>query len=168
MTRHRLLAVVAAGALPATSAGGSGFDDNDGGSTAQQSTGPANPPALIAPSGDAETKALAAARELASRLREEVELDAGIGVSAGSVVAGNIGDERRLEYTVIGDPVNEAARLTELAKEQPSRVLASGGTVADAAEEGRNWSLGEEVTVRGRSAPTRLASPAAPAPAPRR
>jgi adenylate cyclase len=42
-------------------------------------------------------------------------MDAGIGVSWGTAVAGNIGAAERFEYTVIGDPVNEAARLTELA-----------------------------------------------------
>ena len=62
----------------------------------------------------------------ATRLVAELpELDAGIGVSAGPAVAGNIGAEQRFEYTVIGDPVNEAARLCELAKRRPERVLAS-------------------------------------------
>jgi multiple sugar transport system substrate-binding protein len=58
MNRRRLLAAVAAGALLATSACGSGFDDSDSGGTAQQSTGPANLQVLIASSGDAETKAV--------------------------------------------------------------------------------------------------------------
>jgi len=40
----------------------------------------------------------------------------GVGVSAGRAIAGHIGAQARFEYTVIGDPVNEAARLTELAK----------------------------------------------------
>ncbi len=43
------------------------------------------------------------------------ECQAGIGVAAGQVVAGN-GAHERFEYTVIGEPVNEAARLCELAK----------------------------------------------------
>lgn len=72
---------------------------------------------------DAPTAALAAARELRFKLNDITGLDVGIGVSAGLAVAGNIGAAERFEYTVIGDPVNEASRLTELAKLRPSRVL---------------------------------------------
>lgn len=52
-------------------------------------------------------------------------VDFGIGVSAGPVFAGNIGAEHRYEYTVIGDPVNEAARLADLAKTSERRILCS-------------------------------------------
>ena len=76
---------------------------------------------------DAAAAALAAARELAERLPKEVDgLEAAIGVSAGEAVAGNIGEESRFEYTVIGDPVNEAARLTELAKEKDGHAARLG------------------------------------------
>ncbi|WP_433557239.1 adenylate/guanylate cyclase domain-containing protein [Pseudonocardia xinjiangensis] len=105
--------------------------------------------------------ALAAGRVLAARLAAELpEATAGIGVSAGDAVAGNVGDVRRYEYTVIGDPVNEAARLTELAKTVPGRVLATGAAVglADEAEAAR-WTLGDTTVLRGRGAPTRLATP---------
>ena len=77
------------------------------------------------------------------------------------MVAGNIGDERRFEYTVIGDPVNEAARLTELAKERPAMVLASGAILDRASkEEAERWHLDGNVTLRGRREPTELAEPA--------
>ena len=95
------------------------------------------------------------------RLRLELaSVDVGIGVSAGVAVAGNIGAEERFEYTVIGDPINEAARLCELAKQRPGRVLASEAAIQRAgAREPRHWSLGESVTLRGRAEPTRLATP---------
>jgi adenylate cyclase len=105
---------------------------------------------------------LAAARALAARLGLQVpEIDVGIGVSAGAAVAGNVGAEERFEYTIIGDPVNEAARLCELAKGAPGRVLASERALLAAGEqEAHRWRLGEPVTLRGRSGPTRLATPA--------
>ncbi|MDN5916005.1 MAG: adenylate/guanylate cyclase domain-containing protein [Pseudonocardia sp.] len=113
---------------------------------------------------DAPGTALGAARRLGERLaREMPEISAGVGVSAGDAVAGNIGDPRRFEYTVIGDPVNEAARLTELAKSVPGGVLAARQAVAAAGDsEARHWRAGEEVTLRGRDEPTGTASPVAP------
>ena len=66
---------------------------------------------------DASGAALAAARELHDELLPVIgDAEFGIGVSAGRAIAGHIGAQARFEYTVIGDPVNEAARLTELAK----------------------------------------------------
>ncbi|WP_102141982.1 adenylate/guanylate cyclase domain-containing protein [Mycobacterium hubeiense] len=108
-----------------------------------------------------EDEALAAARAIASRLEREVpECRAGIGVAAGQVVAGNVGAKERFEYTVIGEPVNEAARLCELAKSTPGGLVASSDTVAGATEsESRHWTLGETVTLRGLDEPTRLAVP---------
>ncbi len=110
---------------------------------------------------DAAACALAAARALRTRLESDLpQAEAGIGVSAGEVVAGHIGDETRHEYTVIGDPVNEAARLTELAKTTPGRVAASGRAVKAAGpEEAGHWELGKDVQLRGRSEPSRLATP---------
>jgi adenylate cyclase len=120
---------------------------------------------------DAGGRALSAARDLAARLAAEVpEVKAGVGVSAGPVVAGYIGAEQRFEYTVIGDPVNEAARLSDLAKGHPDGVLASSVVLETAApQEALRWQLGRSVTLRGRTTPTMLASPhhrALPAPEP--
>ncbi len=109
---------------------------------------------------DVATAALAAARQLRRELERATGVDLGIGVSAGMAVAGNIGAARRFEYTVIGDPVNEAARLTELAKNRDCRVLASErALLAATVEERQLWATCEEVTLRGRLEPTRLAMP---------
>jgi adenylate cyclase len=109
-----------------------------------------------------EDHALAAARAIADRLETEVpECPAGIGVTAGNAVAGNVGAKERFEYTVIGEPVHEAARLCELAKSEPGRLLASSDTVNAASDnEQARWALGKTVTLRGRDQPTQLASPA--------
>ena len=98
-----------------------------------------------------EREALAAARAIARRLEREVpECPARIGVAAGQVVAGNVGGKERFEYTVIGEPVNEAARLSELARSEPNRVLASTAAVDAAGErEQRFWRPRRPVRLRG-------------------
>ncbi|MGE2815935.1 adenylate/guanylate cyclase domain-containing protein [Mycobacterium heidelbergense] len=108
-----------------------------------------------------EDEALAASRAICKRLAGEMsDLDAGVGVAAGRVVAGNVGAQERFEYTVIGEPVNEAARLCELAKSHPGRLLATADTLRDASEkESARWSLGDTVTLRGHDNPVRLAAP---------
>ncbi|HWH30027.1 MAG TPA: adenylate/guanylate cyclase domain-containing protein [Mycobacteriales bacterium] len=109
---------------------------------------------------DAAACALACARVMAGRL-SPLPLDAAIGVSAGPVVAGHIGTEERFEYTVIGDPVNAAARLTDLAKKEPRRVLADAAVVAAAGPESAEWEECGQAVLRGRARPTGLSRPRA-------
>jgi adenylate cyclase len=121
---------------------------------------------------DHAARALRAARAMRSAVehlqRSDPDLDVGIGVSSGLAVAGNVGAEERYEYTVVGDPVNEAARLTEAAKSVPERVLASGGAVRCAGGEGASWRPVGVLTLRGRSLPTEAFVPAVASPAPDR
>lgn len=106
------------------------------------------------------TAAMATARDLATQL-QEMPIDFGIGVSAGPVFAGNIGAENRYEYTVIGDPVNEAARLADLAKSSDRRILCSAAVLdrADTTER-RHWAVFGNTVLRGRTTATEISAPA--------
>src|ERR1700737_1003580 len=110
---------------------------------------------------DASGGALAAARELHDELLPVIgTAEFGIGVSSGRAIAGHIGAQARSDATVIGDPVNEAARLTELAKLEDGHVLASAVAVSGALDaEALCWDVAEVVALRGRNAPTQLARP---------
>jgi class 3 adenylate cyclase len=108
---------------------------------------------------DPASAALATARSLRAELRR-LPVDFGIGVSAGPVFAGNIGAENRYEYTVVGDAVNEAARLADRAKDFDGRALCSAAAIdrADEAER-RSWAVQGSEMLRGRSRLTQISAP---------
>jgi class 3 adenylate cyclase len=82
-----------------------------------------------------------------------VTVQLAIGVHSGEAIVGNVGSERRMEYTAIGDVVNVAARLEAIAR--PMQVLVSGQT-RHAAGDGFDFAeLGERV-LSGRQDPVRL------------
>lgn len=112
------------------------------------------------PTSEPASGALATARVLRSQLRRLPTVDFGIGVSAGPVFAGNIGAENRYEYTVIGDAVNEAARLADLAKASDRRILCSSAAI-DRAEptERERWAGCYSTVLRGRSEATHVWAP---------
>lgn len=67
--------------------------------------------------------------------RGEPALEVGVGLNTGEVVAGNMGSVDRLNYTVLGSPVNLAARVCAAAG--PGEILVTGAVVEEAGDPGR-------------------------------
>lgn len=114
------------------------------------------------PREDHAERALAAAEEIVSWLEIANEhfrstygcaIELAVGLNSGSCVVGNIGSDRRMEYTAIGDVVNVAARLEAIAR--PQQILVSQTTAALAKDAFDFIPLGER-QLSGRSEPVQL------------
>jgi adenylate cyclase len=95
--------------------------------------------------------------------RGEAPIEIGVGVHYGEVLVGNIGDARRLEYTVLGDTVNVASRLERLTRETGIPLIVSDDLVVAVRGCGQDPCLiikdlcrDEERTVRGRTQPVAI------------
>ena len=103
---------------------------------------------------DRALRAAVAMQGVIARLNEEwaavgrPEIGVGIGINYGEVFAGNIGSHRRLEYTVIGDAVNVAARLCSEAG--PGEILVSEA-LCQVVKEHADYEYLPEMTLRGRT-----------------
>ena len=105
----------------------------------------------------AAAKLITAMEELRPTLSPEVRELFGYGVAlhSGAVLVGNKGSARRLDYGLVGDSVNEAARIEALTKTYAVRMLVSGVTVASCNHLGTHR-LVDRVIVKGKSGPVEL------------
>jgi class 3 adenylate cyclase len=112
-------------------------------------------------------RALAAAREMlgprlatfndylrANGLGEGFRM--GVGLNSGHVMSGNVGSQRRLEYTAIGDTTNTAARLEGMTKGTPHQLFLSDATRAFLRAEPEDLVYVGEFEVRGRTQKIKL------------
>ena len=79
----------------------------------------------------------------------------GIGVTSGEVVAGTIGSPKRMDYTVIGDSVNLAARLQSTTKAYAVEIIVDEATAAQVGDHHVLREL-DTIRVRGREQPVRI------------
>jgi adenylate cyclase len=86
----------------------------------------------------------------------EKTINIGIGLNSGDVVMGNMGSEDHMDYTVIGDNINVAARLCGIA--QPGQVLVSKA-IADTIGAQASWKELAPVMVKGKDQPIGIAEP---------
>jgi len=106
-------------------------------------------------------RAVAAALEIAAAVRERYgeELRVGLGVNSGSVVVGTIGGGGRLDFTVIGDTVNTAARVESATRETGDDVLVTGETRARLTRAHTDWQERPPVPLKGKSESIALFAP---------
>jgi class 3 adenylate cyclase len=110
-------------------------------------------------------RGVAAGLEIAALVRDTYggEVRVGVGVNSGPVVAGTIGGGGRVEFTVIGDAVNTAARVEAATRETGDEVLITEATRCLLSDGGAGWELcRQEVTLKGKREHVRLYTPAVP------
>jgi adenylate cyclase len=110
---------------------------------------------------DHAARAVAAAREIARLVREGVggELRVGLGVNSGRVVAGTIGGGDRRDFTVIGAPVNTAARVEAATRVTGDDILITETTLRALGSHGDDFEERPSVPLKGKAATVRLYAP---------
>ncbi len=107
-------------------------------------------------------RAGAAAIQIAELVAERYkgQLRVGIGVNSGQVVVGTIGGGGRLDFTVIGDPVNTAARVETATRRTGDDVLVTSATLALLKRQTLQWDERPPIPLKGKAETIRLYAPA--------
>jgi class 3 adenylate cyclase len=110
---------------------------------------------------DHAVRAVAAAREIAQLVRRGVEgeLRVGVGVNSGRVVVGTVGGGGRRDFTVIGDPVNTAARVEAATRVTGDDILITETTLRALGAHGDDFEERPSVPLKGKAATVRLYAP---------
>jgi class 3 adenylate cyclase len=116
---------------------------------------------------DHAARALAAACDIAQLVRAGAagELRVGLGVNSGRVVVGTIGGGRRRDFTVVGDPVNTAARVEAATRLTGDDILITESTLRALGSSGDDFEERPSVPLRGKTATVRLYTPRSYSPA---
>jgi adenylate cyclase len=111
-------------------------------------------------------RAVATAREIVEKLEEKGgRLRVGVGVNTGSVIAGTVGGGGRVDFTVIGDTVNTAARVEQATRETGDDLLITEATY-EAIDADGEWEERDPVELEGKREPVKLYAPVARSDAP--
>jgi len=118
---------------------------------------PQSQPDAVVRAERAAQKLITAMEQLRASLPEDVKALFGYGVAlhSGGVLVGNKGSAMRLDYGLVGDTVNEAARIEALTKEYGVKLLISGDTFAEL-DGGGAHRLVDRVIVKGKTEPVEL------------
>jgi adenylate cyclase len=106
-------------------------------------------------------RAVATGLELVGLLRDQYagEIRVGVGINSGTVVVGTIGGGGRLDFTVIGDAVNTAARVESATRETGDDMLITDTTRSLLSNPTDDWVERPAIPLKGKADPVRLFAP---------